>query len=178
MIEPTVGRVVWYRHPAENSPIPQLGDPPHAAIVAFVHSERLVNLTVLAHNGRPYPMADVLLLQDSDVPPVAAPYAEWMPYQKGQAAKTEALQAQAAAQASKPAEPAPAPAQPTAAPQAAPPQQPAPPEQEPVQAAPAAPPSSPPPADPAPQNAAQPAPAPTSPVATEAAPQPAATPAS
>jgi hypothetical protein len=93
MIEPTVGRVVWYSHNHEPSPYPQLGNQPFAAHVAFVHSERLVNLLVIAHTGQVFARESVILLQEGDTAPASAPYAEWMPYQKGQAAKTEALQA-------------------------------------------------------------------------------------
>jgi hypothetical protein len=39
----------------------------------------------------------VILLQDGDAAPEGAPYAAWMAYQKGQAAKTETVQAAAAA---------------------------------------------------------------------------------
>jgi hypothetical protein len=94
MIEPTPGRVVWYR-PAGSHPSAQ----PHAALVAFVHDERLVNLMIVGHDGISYPGTEIPLLQDGDPrpSPEQAPrgHAEWMPYQKGQAAKAEALQAQA-----------------------------------------------------------------------------------
>ena len=115
MIEPTVGRVVLYR-PAGSHPTAQ----PHAATVAFVHDPRLVNLHIISHDGIAYPGTEIPLLQDEDPAPdaVAAPrgYAEWMPYQKGQAAKVEALQAAAAAAPAAPPEAAPPATQPAPAP--------------------------------------------------------------
>lgn len=86
MIKPTVGRVVWY----------QTGNPqdqPNAAIVAYVYTDRCVNLMVINANGDNYSRQRVFLRQDDDLIPDGF-YAEWMPYQKGQAAKTEGLQAE------------------------------------------------------------------------------------
>jgi hypothetical protein len=96
MIKPTVGRVVLFR--------PGLGferigtrhdDQPFAATVAYVWHDRLVNLAFADHDGRSHNATSVPLLQDDDKAPVAF-YAEWMPYQKGQAAKTEQLEKLAA----------------------------------------------------------------------------------
>lgn len=87
MIKPTVGRVVWYR-PGEHDGMPQGHDKqPLAAIVTYVHSDRLVNLAIFDANGNRHRKTSVTLLQDGEAQ--NAPYAEWMPYQKGQAAKTE-----------------------------------------------------------------------------------------
>lgn len=86
MIEPTPGRIVWYRRS------PDLSLPPMAAIVVFVHNERLINITFFNKDGMPVPHTEVPLLQDDDEPPHNGVYAEWMPFQKGQAAKTESLQ--------------------------------------------------------------------------------------
>jgi hypothetical protein len=90
MITPTVGRIVWYR------PIgPQADEQPWAAIIVRVHTDRVVNLTVFDHDGYGKPKQGVQLLQEGDaVPSAGGGYCEWMPYQKGQAAKTEALEAQ------------------------------------------------------------------------------------
>lgn len=85
MISPTVGRVVLYRAAKD--------EPEQAAIVTRVHHDRLVNLTVFGHDGKPAPMTSVALVQPEDEPPANAGYCEWMPFQKGQAAKTEALEA-------------------------------------------------------------------------------------
>jgi hypothetical protein len=87
MIKPTPGRVVWYYEAGLTTP--------QAAIVAFVHSDTMVNLTAFDYNGTPKGVTSVPLLQgDSDIP--STPYATWMPYQVGQAAKTEELQKQIA----------------------------------------------------------------------------------
>src|SRR6266481_1667828 len=95
MISPTVGRVVWYRPgPYDRSgstmTIHEDGQP-LAAIVAYVWSDALVNLTVSDHNGTPHSRTSVTLHQGEGECP-SSPYCEWMPYQKGQAAKTEQLE--------------------------------------------------------------------------------------
>jgi hypothetical protein len=87
-IEPTVGRVVWY-HPAmlfEDDERETL-----AATVAYVHGGgKRVNLGFLRDDGSADRAAGVWLLQDGEAPPAwDCDYCEWMPYQKGQAAKTE-----------------------------------------------------------------------------------------
>ena len=91
MITPTVGRIMWY-WPVKD----QRGDQPLAAIVAHVWGNDMVNLCVFDQNGTPSSRTSVPIVQDGS-PYIAgdSPYAEWMPYQKGQAAKTEALEAQA-----------------------------------------------------------------------------------
>lgn len=87
MITPTVGRIVWF-YPEGISP----ADQPAAAIVVYVHHERLVNLAVFDHLGYLAGETSVTLLQDDDPP--APRCCMWMPYQKGQAAKYEELEAQ------------------------------------------------------------------------------------
>lgn len=98
MIKPTVGRVVWYT-PAEfdRNQMTVHDDQPLAAIVAYVWSDHLVNLTVCDHNGAMYSRTSVCLNQGDAHDVGATPHCEWMPYQKGQAAKTEALEAKAGA---------------------------------------------------------------------------------
>jgi hypothetical protein len=93
MIRPTVGRVVWYR-PNGREELNVL-DPaqPLAAIVAFVHGDKMVNLSVIDHVGQRHAVERVVLLQEGDNPS-AGHYCEWMPYQKGQAARTEQLEQQ------------------------------------------------------------------------------------
>lgn len=87
-ITPTIGRVVWYFDD-------ELTPEPRAGIVAFVHSPSLVNLAVFNANGENIGRTSVPLVQDGDPHP-AGHRCEWMPYQKGQAAKTEALEKQVA----------------------------------------------------------------------------------
>ena len=90
VISPTVGRIVLYR-PAGSDPAAQ----PHAAIVTFVHDDRCVNLAIFNEGGSLYHGTQVTLVQDGDATPETG-YAEWMPYQKGQAAKTESAEGTAA----------------------------------------------------------------------------------
>lgn len=90
MIKPTVGRVVWYYPAPGDSLVHSLGQP-LAAHVANIHSDRLVNLMVIDAMGIPHARPSVVLIQDGDPMP-NGPYCVWMPYQKGQAAKTEALE--------------------------------------------------------------------------------------
>ncbi|MNQ98437.1 hypothetical protein D3C85_1141270 [compost metagenome] len=94
MIHPTVGRVLWYWPTPEDAAAGRAVNEgqPFAATVAFVHSPRMINLALVDHNGSPFGKTSVTLLQDGDVVRDKAGYAEWMPYQKGQAAKTAALE--------------------------------------------------------------------------------------
>jgi hypothetical protein len=97
LITPTVGRVVWFRpkntefRGDNGNCLCHDGIAPLAALVAYVHSDTVVNLSVIDHAGRQFPVTSVTLVQDGDPTENLAFYAEWMPYQKGQAAKTEAL---------------------------------------------------------------------------------------
>lgn len=93
MIPPTPGRVVWYHPPINEaragfSP-PALPGVPLAALVARVWSDTCVNLMVIDANGMPHSRTSVLLVQDGMTKP-DGDFAEWMPYQKGQAAKLDA----------------------------------------------------------------------------------------
>lgn len=93
MITPTHGRIVLY-HPSEfdRRPMTIHTDKPLAAIITHVWSDELVNLCVFDSNGSPIARTSVPLHQ-GDGPCESSPYCEWMPYQKGQAAKTEAAEA-------------------------------------------------------------------------------------
>ncbi|MGF6697629.1 hypothetical protein OKW38_002241 [Paraburkholderia sp. MM5496-R1] len=89
MIKPTVGRVVWFTPSSITASGNFAPGAPLAAIVAHVHSDRLVNLAVFDANGVTHSRTSVPLLQDDEAVPVNGYYAEWMPFQKGQAAKQE-----------------------------------------------------------------------------------------
>lgn len=95
MIEPTVGRIVWYI-PRGHSDAMLRGagreEEPLAAIITHVLNDTHVNLCVFAHCGSQNSRWDVLLVQDEADRPAAGSYCEWMPYQKGHALKTEALE--------------------------------------------------------------------------------------
>lgn len=95
MIKPTVGRIVHY-HPTfsdQERGMNFTDTQPVAAMVACVWSDTCVNLTVFDANGYAHSRTSVLLHQEGNTKPGRG-YAEWMPYQTGQAAKTEKLQAQ------------------------------------------------------------------------------------
>lgn len=84
VIKPTVGRVVHYREGTEAKE--------QAALIAYVHSDNMVNLAVFDVNGMNEGRTSVPLIQDGDPIPALGGFATWMPYQVGQAAKTEELQ--------------------------------------------------------------------------------------
>jgi hypothetical protein len=84
-IIPTIGRVMWFHRSGIEGVCMDAGQP-MAAIVAFVHSEKCVNLTVFDHLGGNFPMGGVRVRQDGD-PDDSRPYVAWMPYQVGQAKK-------------------------------------------------------------------------------------------
>lgn len=90
MIKPTIGRIVLYR-PLEE----ERSEVRHAAIVTMVHSDKLVNLAVFDSVGTTYHRQSVTLVQDKDEFPSAG-QCQWMPYQHGQQAKTEAVTLEAA----------------------------------------------------------------------------------
>ncbi|QDL55330.1 hypothetical protein [Rhodoferax aquaticus] len=77
-MKPTIGRVVLF-HPSEGEI--------HAAIIAFVHSDTMVNLAAFDANGVAYSRTSVTLVQPGQAAPEFSPYCEWMPYQVGQARK-------------------------------------------------------------------------------------------
>jgi hypothetical protein len=93
MIKPTVGRVVWF-YPSQEPPprfVVHDRNQPCAAIIAFVYNDTTVTLNVSDHAGQPWGWERVLLWQGEGERPTER-FCEWMPYQKGQAAKTEALE--------------------------------------------------------------------------------------
>lgn len=95
MIEPTVGRIVHFT-PATSLSVAKY-DQPLAAIITYVWNPRMVNLTAFDAAGVPFSATSVTLLQDGDEPHLYGHYAQWMPYQKGQAAKTESVESRLAA---------------------------------------------------------------------------------
>lgn len=94
MIKPTVGRVILF-HPGPGFTGCRASDgEPLPALVARVWSDTCINIGGFDANGVPFSATSVLLIQDDNPVPNGGHYAEWMPYQKGQAAKTESLEAQ------------------------------------------------------------------------------------
>ena len=85
MIVPTVGRMIWAIRPLESVDIRQ----PEAAQIIYVHDDRLINVTGFNAHGERFTLMSLPLVQD-DEPKPEGNFAVWMPYQKEQAAKTEA----------------------------------------------------------------------------------------
>ena len=95
MIIPTVGRVVWYWKDGDI----QIRDnrQPCVALVAYVHSDTLINIAYFDENGHAHNSTSVRLIQQGEPVPPDMPFCTWMPYQTGQAAKTEAAEQELAA---------------------------------------------------------------------------------
>jgi hypothetical protein len=92
MIQPTVGRVVHYFRDRDSEE--------QVALIAHVNQDGTVNLAVFDHNGSPEPRsACIPLVQEGEALPLQGHYCRWMPYQLGQAAKTEAMEARVSDQA-------------------------------------------------------------------------------
>lgn len=103
IIKPTVGRKVWFRpngggqlqkpgiSPPEFGYPVDLGGQPLDATVVYVWNDRMVNLLVVDHYGNQFIATSVMLVQPDVDHPVAGSYAEWMPYQQGQAKKAESV---------------------------------------------------------------------------------------
>ena len=68
------------------------GSEPLASIVCAVHSDTMVNLAIFDANGVPRQRQSVTLIQPEDAAISSPGMCHWMPYQQGQAAKTEALE--------------------------------------------------------------------------------------
>jgi len=83
MIKPTVGRSIHYKADPINNP-----ELTFAAIIAAVHSDMYITLTVFGSDGVPFARPSVQLVQDGETPP-PYPYATWMPFQVGQAKALE-----------------------------------------------------------------------------------------
>jgi len=94
MIQPTVGRVLHYFPSVDASLAPNAQ--PYAALLAFVVNDTTVNLTVSNPDGTTFGAENVQLVQGGDqVRDPTKPFARWMAYQLGQAAKTEQVAAAA-----------------------------------------------------------------------------------
>jgi hypothetical protein len=96
LIKPTVGRLVWFTPSVDDITFAINGDQPLAGIIVTVWSDTYVNLAVFDANGISASRTSVLLVQD-DMPRPSGYFCEWMLYQKGQAAKADALELAAAA---------------------------------------------------------------------------------
>lgn len=84
-IKPTIGRVVIIQRGSTDA---QPDGWP--AFVNKVHGDRCINAYGANEWGTAVAFSSIPLLQDDETPPETGPYAEWMPYQKAQAAKHDA----------------------------------------------------------------------------------------
>jgi hypothetical protein len=86
MINPTVGRKVWYRPSANDKNMAFVAGEPLDATIVAVHNDNCVNLVIFDYNGVQHTRCSAYLAQEGTPVPAWAPaYAEWMPYQVGQA---------------------------------------------------------------------------------------------
>lgn len=92
MIKPTIGRVIIVKRGATDA---QPDGWP--AFITKVYGDRYINAAGFNEWGTSFAFFSLILVQEGDTPPEAGPYAEWMLYQKDQAAKTEALERQVGA---------------------------------------------------------------------------------
>ena len=101
MIQPTVGRIVWLSFcPAHHLHT----DQPVAAMVTSVIHDRAVDVIAFPSGHTGIPFQGVTLLQDDDEPPAGEDLcAQWMPYQKTQAASNPVPPADTAPSSSEPA---------------------------------------------------------------------------
>lgn len=83
MISPTIGRVVLVRlTPDQVDPFP--------ALVTKVWGDRCINAAGFNDGGTAFAVSSCPLIQDDEPRPELGWFAEWMPYQKAQAAKHDA----------------------------------------------------------------------------------------
>jgi hypothetical protein len=89
MIKPTIGRVVWFQ-PAKVADQP-LRTQPYPALICYVHSDTCINIGYFNEGGTACSATSVTLVQDENDKEglTAGRFAEWMPYQVGQAKKNE-----------------------------------------------------------------------------------------
>jgi hypothetical protein len=86
MIEPSIGRVVWYTPAATERIKSDPDDQCLPALVTYVWNTRMINLAAFTPSGVPFGVTSVILVQEGDATPIER-YATWMPYQIGQAKK-------------------------------------------------------------------------------------------
>jgi hypothetical protein len=89
-IPPTVGRHVdYYRTPDHWKAEPKR---PYCAHIVNVNGDGTINVVFWNEMGSALPVQHVVLLQHGEQVPDDRDFATWMPYQIGQAQKTEQLQ--------------------------------------------------------------------------------------
>jgi hypothetical protein len=85
-ITPTVGRNVWLFGNVYGAESLSAKQPFHVNVV-FVHSDNSINVAGYDHTGNPFKIQGVTLRQPGEPQPPLPIWAEWMPYQTGQAQK-------------------------------------------------------------------------------------------
>lgn len=92
VITPTVGRKVWLRLNGRTVEGLTAHDfhTPFDATVVYVWGDRMVNLAARDHNGSPFSITSVPLLQEGDTAPKDNAYCEWPTQQKALAEKGDA----------------------------------------------------------------------------------------
>jgi hypothetical protein len=90
MIPPTVGRVIWFRPIGARG-----GEQPLSASIAHVNHDGTINIGYFSPIGQACAAVGIEIWDGESERPTGA-YCEWMPYQKGQAQKTEQLEKQVA----------------------------------------------------------------------------------
>lgn len=106
IITPTVGRIVWFTPgPDFRGKWHNVSQPEHrkplVAMICHVWSDRMVNLDVVDSAGLHWDVTSVDLIQpdeNEDAYKALGRYCTWMPYQVGQAAKTDDVVGQLKAQ--------------------------------------------------------------------------------
>ena len=93
-IKPTVARMVHFYPGAHNAFFNAKPGEPLAAIVAAVNADGTLNLSVIDSEGYQSPAKGIPLLQNGCQTNIGGDHCEWMPYQVGQAQKTEEVQSQ------------------------------------------------------------------------------------
>lgn len=98
MIKPSIGRKIWYWPGPEDKYLKCLDiKTPFDATVVFVHDSGTINVLVLDHEGSLYRRQSIPVIQEGELKPDDSGFCVWMPYQIGQAAKTQEAEAKAKA---------------------------------------------------------------------------------
>lgn len=89
-IRASIGRRLWYWPPKNSESSGFIYEDPTQPLdagIAYVHSDRLINISVSDQVGVSHSRTYVPLCQEGDQRPEMGGYCEWMPYQQGQARK-------------------------------------------------------------------------------------------
>lgn len=90
VIRPTIGRRLWF-WPSKNAVEGGFAyadrSQPCDAGIAYVWSDKMINISVSDQNGVVHSRTSVPLIQQGETPPEHGYYCEWMHYQLGQAQK-------------------------------------------------------------------------------------------